>query len=149
MPVGLPGMRASIEPSYHAGNFLAEGAGVTVGRFVWGGTTATQVKTTGAGLPVGLVTRELTHFNPDLQSEGTLTVAAGENVTVAKTGRYFAVAGAAAVVGNKVFSVLADGTLKFGAAGAAVTGGLAGTIETPWAVLTAGAAGDLILIESC
>jgi hypothetical protein len=149
-PIGLPGMLAAQEPAFYAGNFLSEGAGVTVGRFVWAGSTPDQVKTTGTGLPVGLVQRTITFPIYDLESEGTMTVEPGWEVTVIKTGRIFAVAATAATAGQKAFAVLADGTIKTGAAGASTaSGGLAGTIETPWTVVRGGAAGALITLENC
>ena len=144
VPLGAPGARADLEPSVYAGNFLSEGAGVKAGSFVWRGTAANQVKSPGTGAPLGLVERNVSFPNYDLASSGTLAIPAGWEVTVAIKGRYFVLAPAAAIVGQKVFTKTADGSISFAAAGATVTG----SVETPWSVVTAGAAGDIIIIQN-
>ena len=63
---------------------------------------------------------------------------------MAAKGDFWAVAKTVAVIGQKVFAVIADGTIKTGAAGAAV----AGAVETDFKVVTAGAIGELIIIST-
>ena len=88
--------------------------------------------------------RNLSYFNYDLKDGGTLTLPEAANLTVVRRGDLYAVASTAANKGQKVFAVLADGSLKTGPAGAAVSG----AVETPWTVTEGGAAGELITISN-
>jgi hypothetical protein len=153
LPVGLPGMKAALEPTVYAGNLVSEGP-VTVGNFVWYGTTINQVKATGAGQPLGIVERNISFPDFDLKDEGTLVIADAWEVTVAIKGRYWfknaSSTATAATVGQKVFVKPTDGTFLTGAAGTSTSGSDAfkNTVETAWVVKTAGAIGDIIIIEN-
>jgi hypothetical protein len=71
---------------------------------------------------------------------------AGQPAPVATAQAVWVKAQNAAAIGNKAFAVLADGSVKFGAAGAVISG----AVETDWIVVKAqngGAIGDLILIK--
>lgn len=141
---GVQGDKAGLNPHvYTVGNVLAEGL-VTVGTFVWDGSQPGLAKNSGTGKPLGFVERVLAYYNLDLNSPATLKVPDRTNLTVARKGDYYAVALTAATRGQKVFAVLADGTLKTGAAGATISG----AVETDWTVIDAGAAGELITISN-
>lgn len=141
----IQGDRASLNPVIYAAYTPLAEEPVSIGTFVWAGTDAEkQVKQSGSGLPVGFVERW--HVVPiaDLTDEASLIIPAGFAVTVARRGDFWAVSSTAATIGQKVFAVLANGTIKTGAAGATV----AGAVETSYVVKTAGDAGDLIMISN-
>lgn len=87
--------------------------------------------------------REIT--NPlGIDVEASNTVPVGYPVSVEVKGDFFAVTATDATVGQKVFAVSADGTIKTGAAQATVEG----AVETDFEVIQAGAAGDVIIISN-
>lgn len=141
---GVPGDRASLNPHvYVIGNPLAEGH-VILGRFVWDGSEIGLAKNSGTGKPLGFVERVLAYYDLDLGQPGGLATPDRAPLLVARKGDYYAVALTAAVRGQKIFAVLADGSLKSGAAGAAISG----AVETDWVVIEGGAAGELITISN-
>ncbi len=141
---GAPGDRAALNPHvYVIGNPLAEGH-VTLGRFVWDGSEAGLAKNSGTGKPLGFVERVLAYYDLGLGQPGGLATPDRAPLLVARKGDYYAVALTAAARGQKIFAVLADGSLKSGAAGAAISG----AVETDWVVIEGGAAGELITISN-
>ncbi len=141
---GVPGDRASLNPHvYVIGNPLAEGH-VILGRFVWDGSEIGLAKNSGTGKPLGFVERVLAYYDLDLGQPGGLATPDRAPLLVARKGDYYAVALTAAVRGQKIFAVLADGSLKSGATGTAISG----TVETDWVVIEGGAAGELITISN-
>lgn len=130
---------------YQPINFTAEGD-VTVGNFVFPSTTApeTHAVAAGTGEPLGLVQRELNHFNYDLTSPGTLVLPEGSTLAVAVRGDFWVVTTTAATVGQAVFASETDGSISTDDAGATVSG----SVETKWRVKTAGDANDLIIISA-
>lgn len=141
---GVPGDRASLNPHvYVIGNPLAEGH-VTLGRFVWDGSEIGLAKNSGTGKPLGFVERVLAYYDLELGQPGGLATPDRAPLLVARKGDYYAVAVTAAIRGQKIFAVLADGSLKSGAAGAAISG----AVETDWVVIEGGAAGELITISN-
>lgn len=124
-----------------------------VGGFVWSasapaGTNANALEqfvtaTAASGLPVGFVYRVQDVALP-CTAGSTLDIPNGQACPVAAKGRFFAVSTTAATKGQKVFAVLADGTIATGAAGDTI----AGTVETAFEVKTDGAIGELIVIEA-
>lgn len=153
---GVPGDKAGLNPTvYTDRNYISGDAAVTVGNFVWDdpgnpvppdyyGSGVMKALSTGTGLPLGLVQRNLSYFNYDLMDGGTLVLPEGSNLNTVIRGDLYAVAATAATKGQKVFAVLADGSLKTDAAGATVSG----AVETPWVVTEGGAAGELITISN-
>lgn len=137
--IGTPGQKADNEPSVYAGNCLA-GAGVTVGRFVWIGAD-NVASPTGAGVPSGLVERNITFPIYDLKAEASMSVPQGWEITVAIRGRYYIVSTTVAVPGNKVIVKTADATISTGDAGGT------GLVLTSWTVKVGGAAGEPIIVE--
>lgn len=139
---GVAGDRATLNPAvYTVNNPLADGA-VTVGSFVW--PTDAGAANTGTGKPLGFVERVQSQYNYDLLSGASMTIAEGGALTVVRKGDYYAVSTTTASVGQKVFAVLADGSIKTDAAGATV----AGAVETDWHVVVGGDADDLITISN-
>lgn len=144
--IGIPGAYAAINPivSTAKGYYVASAA-CKIGGFVWAGTGKEKgcVKPTGTGRPLGFAVREIT--NPlGIDVETSNTVPVGYPVSVEVKGDFFAVSTTDATVGQKVFAVLADGTIKTGDAQTNVTD----AIETDFEVIQAGAAGDVIIISN-
>lgn len=122
-------------------NPLAE-SDVTVGNFVFAGTDPlTQVKSSGSSVS-GFAMRVQSYPNYTITSSGSLVAPAGEGIAVAVKGYFYAVSATAATVGQAVFAVTTDGSIKTGTAGGTVSG----AVETSFKVMKAGAAGDTIVI---
>ena len=136
------GDRASQNPTvYVPSNFLAGGT-VNVGGFVWRDSTnpTTEVVTAGSGAPLGFIEREINHDNINVNVEGTLAIAEGGNVTVAMRGDFYVVADKTVAIGD---ALLADTTN-----GSAVFTSSANTVDSGYVAMTAGAAGDLIVVSN-
>ena len=154
--IGVPGDKASLNVCiYTDRNYVAGDGKVTIGQFVWfdpsnptefHGTGILNALSTGAAgaKPLGIVQRNLSAVNYDIMSGATMVVPEGSALNVVIKGDLYAQAATAATRGQKVFAVLADGSLKTGAAGATI----AGAIETSFEVKDGGDAGDLITISS-
>lgn len=145
--IGLNGDFASGNPraSFPSpeGGFVAGSGGVTVGRFAWVGSDGKTVLNTGTGKPQGFIHREQQAFITTYLAESGSNVPAGQPVTLMNKGDYFATATVnAAVIGQKVFAKLADGTVQTGAAGATISG----FIETDFSVSRACLTGELTVI---
>jgi hypothetical protein len=130
--IGVPGDKATSNPFvYTDRNYLAGAGGVTVGAFVWDdpsnpaapepGTGVSSALSKGAGAPLGIVERNISYFNFDMRDGGTLAVPEESAIQVVIKGDLYAVSATAATKGQKVFAVLADGSLKTGAKGATIT----------------------------
>ena len=134
----------AINPIVSTAKGYVASAACNIGGFVWAADKEGCVKPTGTGRPLGFVAvREIT--NPlGIDVEASNTVPVGYPVSVEVKGDFFAVTTTAATVGQKVFAVLADGTIKTGAAQATVKG----AVETDFEVIQAGAAGDVIIISN-
>jgi hypothetical protein len=126
------------------GQIVADTAGCVVGRFAWLDTaTRAKASNAGTGAPDGFVHRGQQALITTYLGETSNTVPVGFPVEVFSEGDFWVKAAATAAVGNKVFAVNADGTAKFGAAGATVSG----ATETIWYARTAGAVGELVKIS--
>ena len=155
---GMPGDKASLNPVvYTDRNFIAGDEAVTVGNFVWddpanpdpadgqGADVCAALSAGGAGVPpLGIVENTLSFVNDDVRGAGTLPVPKGSALSTVRRGDLYVVAATAAAKGQKLFAVLADGSIKTGAAGATV----AGAVETPWVVTGGGAAGELVTVSN-
>ena len=145
---GKPGDKASLNPVvYTDRNYTAGDKAVTAGNFNWADPAdSVAALSTGASgaTPLGIVENTLSFVNDDVRSAGTLAVPNGSSLSTVRRGDLYVVASTAAAEGQKVFAVLADGSIKTGTAGAAV----AGAIETAWKVTEGGAAGELITISN-
>lgn len=142
--IGIPGAYAAINPIVSTAKDYIAIAACNIGGFVWAVANKEGcVKPTGTGRPLGFAVREIT--NPlGIGVEDSNTVPVGYPVSVEVKGDFFAVTTTVATVGDKVFAVLKDGTIKTGAAQATVDG----AIETDFEVIQAGAANDVIIISN-
>jgi hypothetical protein len=122
--------------------FVAATGGVTVGRFAW--ATGTTVANTGAGAPTGFVHRDQQASITTYLAESGNAVLQGQPVTLMSIGDYWFTANTnAAVVGQKVFAKLTDGSTQTGAAGAIISG----FVETPFVVSQACLTGELAVMS--
>jgi hypothetical protein len=140
--IGIPGAYAAINPIVSTAKGYVASAACNIGGFVWADEEGC-VKPTGAGRPLGFAVREIT--NPlGIDVEASNTVPVGYPVSVEVKGDFFAVTTTAATVGQKVFAVSANGTIKTGDAQTTVEG----AVETDFEVIQAGAANDVIIISN-
>ena len=153
--IGVPGQHMSTNPLVSTQKGYCAADTVTIGGFVWAATVNDNdandandafVKSTGTGAPLGFAVREIT--NPlGYNESASNTVPKGFPVSVAVKGDFAVITGTAATVGQSVFAVLADGSIKTGTAGGTVDG----AIETDYKVVNingGGAVGDIIVISN-
>lgn len=148
--IGVPGQHMSTNPLVSTQKGYCAADTVTIGGFVWEVTVdkndAFVKSTTGTGAPLGFAVREIT--NPlGYNESASNTVPKGFPVSVAVKGDFAVITATTATVGQSVFAVLADGTIKTGAAGGTVEG----AVETDYKVVNingGGAAGDIIVISN-
>lgn len=146
--VGQAGQPASNTPIIAAaggpGAFQAGDNGLVMARFAWrDATNPMKLNNTGTGKPVGFVQNNANATINYLQSN-SMTIPKGREASPIVGGDFWAVSATAATIGQKVFAVLADGTLKTGAAGATISG----AVETDWSVASPAAVGDLLVIST-
>lgn len=149
--IGVPGQHMSTNPLVSTQKGYCAADTVTIGGFVWAAATVNNndafVKSTGTGgAPLGFAVREIT--NPlGYNESASNTVPKGFPVSVAVKGDFAVVTGTTATVGQSVFAVLADGSIKTGTAGDTVED----AVETDYKVVNingGGAAGDIIVISN-
>jgi hypothetical protein len=150
--IGVPGQHMSTNPLVSTQKGYCAADTVTIGGFVWATTVDKNdandafVKSTGTGAPLGFAVREIT--NPlGYNESASNTVPTGFPVSVAVKGDFAVITGTAATVGQSVFAVLADGSIKTGTAGETVED----AVETDYKVVNingGGAAGDIIVISN-
>lgn len=148
--IGVPGQHMSTNPLVSTQKGYCAADTVTIGGFVWAATKTKNdavVKSTGTtGAPLGFAVREIT--NPlGYNQPASNTVPEGFPVSVAVKGDFAVITGTAATVGQSVFAVLKDGSIKTGTAGSTVEG----AIETDYKVVNVndgGAVGDIIVISN-
>lgn len=149
--IGVPGQHMSTNPLVSTQKGYCAADTVTIGGFVWAVNANESdadafVKSTGTGAPLGFAVREIT--NPlGYNQSASNTVPKGFPVSVAVKGDFAVVTETAATVGESVFAVLADGSIKTGKAGSTVEGAK----ETDYKVVNingGGAVGDIIVISN-
>lgn len=149
--IGVPGQHMSTNPLVSTQKGYCAADTVTIGGFVWAVTVDKNdafVKSTGEGkvAPLGFAVREIT--NPlGYNQPASNTVPKGFPVSVAVKGDFAVITGTDATVGQSVFAVLTDGSIKTGTAGETVEG----AIETDYKVVNingGGAVGDIIVISN-
>lgn len=147
--IGVPGQHMSTNPLVSTQKGYCAADTVTIGGFVWAATEKNNealVKSTGTGAPLGFAVREIT--NPLGYNESAFnTVPKGFPVSVAVKGDFAVVTGTVATVGQSVFAVLADGSIKTGTTGDNVEG----AVETDYKVVNingGGAVDDIIVISN-
>lgn len=147
--IGVPGQHMSTNPLVSTQKGYCAADTVIIGGFVWAVTEKENdafVKSTGTGAPLGFAVREIT--NPlGYNESASNTVPKGSPVSVAVKGDFAVVTKTTATVGQSVFAVLADGSIKTGNADDAVED----AIKTDYKVVNingVGAAGDIIVISN-
>lgn len=148
--IGVPGQHMSTNPLVSTQKGYCAADTVTIGGFVWAATVDNKndafVKSTGTGAPLGFAVREIT--NPlGYNQPASNTVPKGFPVSVAVKGDFAVITGTVATVGQSVFAVLEDGSIKTNKAGGTVDG----AIETDYKVVNingGGAVGDIIVISN-
>lgn len=154
--IGVPGQHMSTNPLVSTQKGYCAADTVTIGGFVWAATankndaTANKndafVKSTGTGAPLGFAVREIT--NPlGYNESASNTVPKGFPVSVAVQGDFAVITGTAATVGQSVFAMIADGSIKTGAADDTVED----AVKTDYKVVNingGGAVGDIIVISN-
>lgn len=152
--IGVPGQHMSTNPLVSTQKGYCAADTVTIGGFVWAVTVDVDkndandafVKSTGTGAPLGFAVREIT--NPlGYNESASNTVPTGFPVSVAVKGDFAVITGTKATVGQSVFAVLADGSIKTGGKGVTVED----AVETDYKVVNingGGAVGDIIVISN-
>lgn len=147
--IGVPGQHMSTKPLVSTQKGYCAADTVNIGGFVWAATVNNNdafVKSKGTGAPLGFAVREIT--NPlGYNESASNTVPTGFPVTVAVKGDFAVITATTATVGQSVFAVRADGSIKTGAAGGTVNG----AEETDYKVVNingGGAVGDIIVISN-
>lgn len=145
--IGVPGQHMSTNPLVSTQKGYCAADTVTIGGFVWAVTEKDAfVKSTGTGAPLGFAVREIT--NPlGYNESASNTVPKGFPVSVAVKGDFAVVTRTDATVGQSVFAVIADGSIKTGTAGETVED----AVETDYKVVNingGGAVGDIIVISN-
>lgn len=147
--IGVPGQHMSTNPLVSTQKGYCAADTVTIGGFVWAATVDENdafVKSKGTGAPLGFAVREIT--NPlGYNKSASNTVPKGFPVSVAVKGDFAVITGTAATVGQSVFAVFADGSIKTGGKNDVVDG----AIKTDYKVVNingGGAEGDIIVISN-
>lgn len=147
--IGVPGQHMSTNPLVSTQKGYCAADTVTIGGFVWAETVDPNgafVKSTGEGKPLGFAVREIT--NPlGYNESASNTVPKGFPVSVAVKGDFAVITATTATVGQSVFAVFKDGTIKTDVAGKEVEG----AVETDYKVVNingGGAVGDIIVISN-
>lgn len=147
--IGVPGQHMSTNPLVSTQKGYCAADTVTIGGFVWATTVKDNdayVISKGEDAPLGFAVREIT--NPlGYNESASNTVPKGFPVSVAVKGDFAVVTGTAATVGQSVFAVLADGSIKTGQTGETIDG----AVETDYKVVNingGGAEGDIIVISN-
>lgn len=145
--IGVPGQHMSTNPLVSTQKGYCAADTVTIGGFVWAvDENDAFVKSTGTGAPLGFAVREIT--NPlGYNQPASNTVPKGFPVSVAVKGDFAVITGTVATVGQSVFAVFADGSIKTDTAGGTVED----AIETDYKVVNihgGGAVGDIIVISN-
>lgn len=147
--IGVPGQHMSTNPLVSTQKGYCAADTVTIGGFVWAATIDENdafVKSAGKDAPLGFAVREIT--NPlGYNESASNTVPTGFPVSVAVKGDFAVITGTKATVGQRVFAVLADGSIKTGPADRNIDG----AIKTDYKVVDingGGDVGDIIVISN-
>jgi len=126
------------------GGFVAGTAGVTVGRFAWIQADGVTVLNSGSGKPDGFVHREQQALISTYLAESSNLIPKGFPITLMTSGDYFATANVStAVLREKAFASLTDGSIQFAAAGSTISG----YIETDFVCTVAAGLNELAVMS--
>lgn len=141
--LGLIGAKADLNAFDYFPQSLQAQEDISVGSFVWpGADPASQAAYQGSGPPLGLVEREVMSAAQS-RAEASQIIAQGQNVTVALRGCYYVQSQNAAEPGQSVFARFSDGAIVCGPAKTEISG----AVESGWQVISAGEAGETIIIK--
>lgn len=147
--IGVPGQHMSTNPLVSTQKGYCAADTVNIGGFVWAVNENEKdalVKSTGTVAPLGFAVREIT--NPlGYNESASNTVPKGFPVSVAVKGDFAVITKTKAAVGQSVFAVTTDGSIKTDKTGATVED----AVETDYKVVNingGGAAGDIIVISN-
>lgn len=147
--IGVPGQHMSTNPLVSTQKGYCAADTVTIGGFVWAVTVDNNdafVNSKGTGAPLGFAVREIT--NPlGYNESASNTVPKGFPVSVAVKGDFAVITTTPATVGQSVFAVLTDGTIKTDTANEDIEG----AVKTDYKVVNingGGAVGDIIVISN-
>lgn len=138
------------------GSLVAGTNGVTVGVFAWAASSGTVnpstgetdfynlVSNAGSGAPTGFVHREQQAIITVWLQSASNVVPSGLPVVLHQAGDFWVSTATVATVGQKIFASNTTGAISTGTAGATI----AGSTETKWFVMSAGAVGELIKMSS-
>ena len=143
--VAIQGDRANQNPTiYQTVNYLAGSGGVEVGGFAWRSASfpATQVVSSGSSVAqiAGFVER-VQNVNGFTYDPADMTIAEGENVTLARKGDFYVEADGAVSIGDTVYADYSDGSVTFTSGATTVDSGYKATT-------TASASGDMVIISN-
>lgn len=149
--VGQVGHPASTSPIIAAaggpGAFKAASAGVSIATFVFRDTTdpkvVTNVAPSSTAKAVGFI-QNLGQAIIGYGQSASMLIRGGVEVSPKVGGDFWAKSKTVAIVGQKVFASIIDGTISTGAVGATVSD----HVETDWYISQGAAVGDLIIISS-
>lgn len=149
--IGVPGQHMSTNPLVSTQKGYYANGTVTIGGFVWAATVEKNdalvtSKCNNGSAPLGFAVREIT--NPlGYNESASNTVPKGFPVSVAVKGDFAVITGTTATVGQSVFAVLEDGSIKTDIADAQIEG----AVKTDYKVVNIngdGTKGDIIVISN-
>lgn len=147
--IGVPGQHMGTNPLVSTQKGYCAANTVNIGGFVWAVNEEGEdalVTSSGKDTPLGFAVREIT--NPlGYNESASNTVPKGFPVSVAVKGDFAVITRTTATVGQSVFAVLADGSIKTAAKGSTIDN----AVETDYKVVNingGGAVGDIIVISN-
>lgn len=114
---------------------------IPVGSFVW--LSSDGIKNSGTGKPLGFALASL-YPNYDLQSGASMLIPAGEKVSIALKGDFYASPTSACTQGEKIYASLIDGSIVSDESGEEIDD----YIETDFTVILGGGSDEIILISN-
>lgn len=142
---GVPGAKATPDQCVYTPENPIAAVDLPVGQFVFAVGNdphkCTNVGTTASSV-LGFAERVINYVLPEYDTAGSLTIPKGSAVTVAVRGDYWVKTADAAAVGDGVFALKADGSIKVAATPPD------NSVDTGWKVKKGGAVGDMIIISN-
>jgi hypothetical protein len=140
------------------GGFVAGASGVTIGRFAWNVATALDgdnvpsiINSFGAGLPLGFVHREQQGLIVTYLGAYGMTIQPGFMTILTNSGDFWVKNNGTtqALIGQKAFAKLSDGSISFAAAGSTPSSAtLTGSIGAQTNAFTGSIAGNVLTVTA-
>ncbi len=148
LPVfGMAGQNTLTNPIVYYSKALKSSTNIECGTFVWldsDDESGESAVTTGASKPLGVATPLTLYANPDMLSGASNEIPKSNHFSVCIKGDIFLQTTTAALVGQKVFADLTNGSVKVGKTGTSI----ANAVETDYVVVSGGNAGESILVSN-